>query len=131
MICSKCSAPAPNNLISFNNSTWTCPSCESVKLQEELHKLYKIGQPARYLYISDLSNNLDKVSSYFTESVSMENPLCTITLTSPEGCPHLKGHFDGVYIDRGCVTEADLRCVLLTNDGYVKWVEGTSQIIDS
>lgn len=131
MDCLKCKKPAPSNVIGFSGiKSWVCPDCEVVKLQDELHKLYQTGAPGRFVYVSDLTNNLDKVNQYFTESVALTNPFCSITLTTPEGCSQLAGAYDGAYIDRGCVTEDHLGLIVLSPQGFVKWVDGTTQYVE-
>lgn len=132
MECVKCGAPAPKKVLSFSNK-WTCPDCckAPTKLIDALKLLYNSGVPGRYVYVSELSNNLSKVKNSFIEGLELNNPYCTIYLTLPDGVPHLSGKFDTIFIDSGFASTKEVQDLnLLEEFGEVMWVDPTSMEID-
>ena len=131
MKCEKCETIAPENLAAIGK-VWVCEecACEPVHLFEELHNQYRKLGPGRYVYISELTNNLDKAAQYFMEEVNMDNPFCTVTLVMPEGLNQLSGPYDVVYIDTGCMEEQKVRNqVLIADFGMLRLVNPTTQMV--
>lgn len=128
MKCSKCETAAPENLVAFPSTPWICEKCSETKdLLAELTKIYTSGYPGRYLYISEFTNNLDKVQTYFLNNLDMNNPYCSVTLSSPIGIIMLPRAFDGVYIDKGSLTEAEQSLINLVPGAFIKYVDPTTQ----
>ena len=82
------------------------------------------------VYISDLSNNLDKINKHFKECVDLDNPFCTITLTLVDGISRLSGGYDVVFIDNDINGKDSLLNALdIKPSGVVKWVEPIKQLV--
>lgn len=131
MKCAKCEKEAPENLLAIGR-VWTCESCASpaIPLSIELADQYSKEGPGRYMYVSELTNNLDKIARFFHEEVDMSNPYATITLVVPEALEQLQGQFDVVYMDTGCVTIQDLmNKIQIADFGVVKLVNPTTQMV--
>lgn len=131
MVCSKCGIAAPDNLLALGG-VWACDNCASPPkhITHELHDQYNKEGPGRYLYISELTNNLDKVAQYFTEEVDMSNPYGTVTLVVPEGIDQLQGQYDAIYLDSGSMNEQEvINRIRLADFGLFKLVNPTTQIV--
>lgn len=132
MNCSRCDVKAPEKLRTIGNE-WLCPDCTAVptKIIDVLKILYNSGVPGRYAYISEFTNNLDKVKNAFIERQALNNPYCTIYLSLPDGARHLQGRFDTIFVDRGFMTVNEILSLnLLDEFGEITWVDPTSQEID-
>ena len=129
MNCSKCETEAPSNISLFPGNVYTCGEClkKNKNIAHELADIYMLGFPGRYLYISELTNNLDKVQNYLIETIPMDHPFCTITLVEPAGLSHVTGAFDIVYIDQNAVSPAEVEHIELAEHGVVKYVNPTTQ----
>jgi len=138
MNCTYCKVEAPEN-VRFLKDSYVCPICTEkpfvnyLPLKEELLQIYNNCRQVsgiKLLYISDLSNNLSKINQYFRESVDLNNPWCTITLTFPSGIDKLNGGYDGVYIDND-INDKDslINSIDIKDTGYVKFVEPIKQTI--
>lgn len=136
MKCKHCGLESPENVVAIRKE-WNCAIClenpfeKFVPLKIELEERYHDSKPGRYVYISDLSNNLSKIEHHFKEAVDLNNPLCTITLVHPEGVNKLQGVYDGVYIDKD-LNDKDVlvEMIELSSRAYVKLVEPTRQCVE-
>ena len=136
MKCKHCNNDSGNNVVSIRKE-WTCPICienpfdKFVPLKIELEERYHDSKPGRYVYISDLSNNLSKIQRHFEECVDLNNLLCTVTLVHPEGVNQLQGVYDGVYVDKD-INDKDvlIDMIELSSRGYVKLVEPIRQCVE-
>lgn len=132
MNCKRCDKPAPNKIISITDN-WTCPDCARApsKLVDVLKILYNSGVPGRYAYISELTNNLDKIRRVFIERQSLDNPYCVIYLSLPDGASYLQGKFDTIFVDSGFASYDDIaKLDLLDEFGEIVWINPTSQELD-
>jgi hypothetical protein len=108
MNCENCKIEAPETLRSLT-PTWLCPICTEkpfehfLPLKTVMQTIYEeckqLNQQVKMVYVSDLDNNLDKINKHFRESVMLDNPFCTITLTLPNGVPLLNGPYDFIFVD--------------------------------
>ena len=131
LTCSKCGDLAPSNVSLLPGKILTCDPCSrKLTLFEELRCAYVSGMPGRYLYISELSNNLDKLSAFFQTDINMSNPFCKIILTMPMGIAHLHTKFDTIYIDTGCISSGDASLLPLEEFGLIKWVNATTMELE-
>jgi hypothetical protein len=131
MKCIKCSIEAPSNLLALGG-VWTCTICANpaIPLSIELSDQYSKEGPGKYLYMSDLTNNLDKIARFFHEKVDMNNPYASITLVVPEALDQLQGQYDAVYMDTGIMNEEELKSKIRIADfGIVKLVNPTTQMV--
>lgn len=129
--CVRCRAPAPPNLYRFDHKvSWRCEKCSAVHLKDELSFKYNNGQPGRYLYISDMTNNLAKIRQHFLENMDMTNPSCAVILVTPVSLKGVHGEFDVVYVDKGSITEpSEFDIIKLKEGGKFVIVDPTSQNI--
>jgi hypothetical protein len=130
MNCTKCKIESPTNVISISKE-WLCADCNVSKdsLKTEIAELYKSGKPGHYLYISELTNNLDKIQEFFKTGMALDNPFCTVTLALPNHLGMLMIPFDGIYIDKDCVVIDDLLKLKVKEHTFIKWVEPITQIV--
>jgi hypothetical protein len=134
VLCIKCGSQSPENVIPTPScgNTWKCPNCikEPVLLIDVLKAAYTSGFPGHYLYISEFTNNLDKVNQSFVEGVEFNNPACTITLVLPEGVGHLRREYDAIFVDSGLSSVDDLNEILpLEEWGEIHFVHPTTMEI--
>lgn len=134
--CKHCGKESPENVIAIRKE-WNCAIClenpfdKFIPLKIELEERYHDTKPGRYVYISDLSNNLSKIQHHFEECVELDNPATTITLVHPEGVDQLVGIYDGVYIDKDLNDKEFLVDMIeLSSRGYVKLVEPIRQCVE-
>lgn len=131
MQCIKCNIEAPSNLSIINSSEWVCENCASNTrtVLRYLSDEYKRGIPGRFVYISELTNNLDKVQQLFRAEMDMNNPFCTVVLTSPIGMGMLRGKFDTVFVDKDSVPAELIGLISLEDFGKIYWVDPVTQQI--
>lgn len=127
--CQKCDKPGPGNVLVMHAASWICDDCHTRYLKDELLDLYNQGIPGRYLYVSELTVNLEKVRQFFVESVDLNNPHCSIVLVTPWSIPQLQTDFDGVYIDRDSCSPTDMEQIRMHDFGYLKMVDPTTQVL--
>lgn len=98
-------------------------------MEQIYHNCIQVGG-VKMVYISDLSNNLDKINKHFKECVDLDNPFCTITLTLVDGISRLSGGYDVVFIDNDINGKDSLLNALdIKPSGVVKWVEPIKQLV--
>lgn len=132
MHCSKCRVEAPENLISLTTE-WLCEQCGSsaLHLLQELRLRYESPEPARYVYLSELSNNLDKVAEFFKTQIPLNNPFCSVTLCMPHAMRLVHGAYDGVYADKGAATAEEIQALIkLKPTSFIAFVEPSTQILE-
>lgn len=133
MNCSKCAIASPSNVYMFPGTKWLCEKCVAppATVQSEIAVHYRTGLPGRYLYVSELSNNLDKVQNYIIENIPLNNPYCSITLVEPPGLEQLTTAYDGVYFDRNCLSASQKSLIQLAPFAFVKEVDPITQMVVS
>lgn len=138
MTCEYCRKTAPDNVKALKES-WICPVCVEkpfdnyiplkVEIEDKYRGCIQVSKTVRLVYISDLSNNLDKIRNHWREHMSHDKP-CTITLLYPDAYGTLVGEYDGIYIDADILDREMLaNAINIAPDGYVKYVEPTKQLV--
>lgn len=123
MICANCSIESPPNLVLFRTvKEWLCPSCDTIHLFQHIASM-PIGN---YLYISEFTNNLDKLAIHYAENIN--HPM-TITLCLPDGVDDIYGPYTGIYCDTGILSDIKLNSIHKTADAFIKSVHPTTQRI--
>jgi hypothetical protein len=131
IVCVDCKQPSPEG-VRHLCKLWVCEACKAkdrITLPELMVSRYVSELPGRYLYISEFTNNLEKVQSAVLDSSDIHNPFITIFLTEPEGIPHLRGKFDEIYYDRDCITPTMAHSLPLNEFGELRAVDPTTQLI--
>jgi hypothetical protein len=124
MKCAGCDNESPVNVLSFNKAAaWICPMCDvQTHIFDHVHSM-PLGN---YLYVSEFTNNLDKLAMYYSEHI---NTPMTITLSLPEGLLDLHGPYSGIYVDEKSLSLTEAEKIPRTSDAFIKLVHPTTQRI--
>jgi hypothetical protein len=128
--CKVCKVEAPANVLLFRNVSWICENCmDRPLLKDVLVQLYREDrlEPARYIYISEFTNNLDKIRDQLIENVELSHPYCNVTLMLPAAVHRLFLSYNGVFYDKDCIPDGELETVKLRANGFKRAVDPTTQ----
>jgi hypothetical protein len=98
-------------------------------LKDVLINLYREErlEPARFLYISEFTNNLDKVRDELIENVELSHPYCNVTLLLPSAVHRLFLSYNGVFYDKDSIPSGELDTIKLRTNGFKRAVDPTTQ----